>query len=82
MRNESLSQLLGHATHFPVYRLKWGAKSKTSDGLGTLERRMEGCIKDEGQVPPKADSKEMRELLYFMAYMSNGMKIDGPDIRK
>ena len=43
---------------------------------------MEGCIKDEGQVPPKADSKEMRELLYFMAYMSNGMKIDGPDIRK
>ncbi|OPX26846.1 MAG: sulfur oxidation c-type cytochrome SoxA [Campylobacteraceae bacterium 4484_166] len=82
VRNESLSQLLGHTTHFPVYRLKWGAKSKTSDGLGTLERRMAGCIKDEGQVPPKADSKEMKELLYFMAYMSNGMKIDGPDIRK
>lgn len=75
VRNEKLSQLLGQTTHFPVHRLKW-------DGLGTLERRMAGCIKDEGQVPPKADSKEMRELLYFMAYMSNGMKIDGPDIRK
>ena len=25
VRNESLSQLLGHSTHFPVYRLKWGA---------------------------------------------------------
>lgn len=75
VRNEKLSQLLGQTTHFPVHRLKW-------DGLGTLERRMAGCIKDEGQVPPKADSQEMKELLYFMAYMSNGMKVDGPDIRK
>jgi hypothetical protein len=24
----------------------------------------------------------MKELLYFMAYMSNGMAVDGPDIRK
>ena len=75
VRNESLSQLLGHTTHFPVYRLKW-------QGLGTLERRMEGCVKDQGQNPPKPSSKEMRELLYFMAYMSNEMPIDGPDIRK
>jgi sulfur-oxidizing protein SoxA len=75
VRNEKLSQLLGQTTHFPVHRLKW-------DGLGTLERRMAGCIKDEGQVPPKSNSAQMRELLYFMAYMSNGMKIDGPDIRK
>jgi sulfur-oxidizing protein SoxA len=75
VRNESLSQLLGHTTHFPVYRLKW-------QGLGTLERRMEGCIKDQGQNPPKPSSKEMKELLYFMAYMSNEMPVDGPDIRK
>jgi len=82
VRNESLSQLLGHTTHFPVYRLKWGAKDKNSDGLGTLERRMQGCIKDQGQNPPKPSSKEMKELLYFMAYMSNEMPVDGPDIRK
>jgi sulfur-oxidizing protein SoxA len=75
VRNESLSQLLGHTTHFPVYRLKW-------QDLGTLERRMEGCVKDQGQNPPKTNSVEMKELLYFMAYMSNGMKIDGPDLRK
>ena len=75
VRNEKLSQLLGQTTHFPVYRLKW-------NGLGTLERRMSGCIKDEGQVPPTDTSKSMTELLYFMAYMSNGMNIDGPDIRK
>lgn len=75
VRNESLSQLLGHTTHFPVYRLKW-------QGLGTLERRMEGCVKDQGQNPPKPNSKDMKELLYFMAYMSNEMPVDGPDIRK
>lgn len=82
VRNESLSQLLGHTTHFPVYRLKWGAADKNQDGLGTLERRMAGCIKDQGQNPPKTNSKEMKELLYFMSYMSNEMPVDGPDIRK
>ncbi|WP_044418685.1 sulfur oxidation c-type cytochrome SoxA [Halarcobacter anaerophilus] len=82
VRNESLSPFLGQVTHFPVYRLKWGAADANNDGLGTLERRMSGCVKDQGQVPPKYDAKEMKELLFFMAYMSNGMKIDGPDIRK
>ena len=82
VRNESLSQLLGHTTHFPVYRLKWAAADKNNDGLGTLERRMAGCVKDQGQNPPKATSQEMKELLYFMAYMSNEMPVDGPDFRK
>jgi len=81
VRNESLSQFAGQTTHFPVYRLKWG-KDKVEDGMGTLERRMAGCVKDQGQVPPKTNSKEMKELLYFMAYMSNGMNVDGPDVRK
>lgn len=81
VRNESMSQLLGHTTHFPVFRLKWG-KDKAANGLGTLERRMNGCNKDQGENAHKTDSKWMKELLYFMAYMSNGMNIDGPDIRK
>jgi sulfur-oxidizing protein SoxA len=75
VRREVLSPLYGAVTHFPVYRLKWG-------GLGSLERRMSGCIKDTGQQPPKNNSKDMRNLLYFMSYMSNGLKIDGPDVRK
>ena len=75
VRNEYMSPLLGHTTHFPVYRLKW-------QGLGTLERRMSGCNKDQGENPHKADSRWMKELLYFMAYMSNGLPVDGPDIRK
>lgn len=75
VRAEYMSPLLGQTTHFPVYRLKW-------EGLGTLERRLKGCNKDQGEKPHKPDSKWMKELIYFMAYMSNGMKIDGPDIRK
>ncbi len=81
VRNESMSQLLGHTTHFPVFRLKWG-KDVVANGLGTLERRMTGCNKDQGEKPHKAGSQWMKELLYFMSYMSNGMNIDGPDIRK
>jgi sulfur-oxidizing protein SoxA len=75
VRNEYMSPLLGHTTHFPVYRLKW-------QGLGTLERRIEGCNKDEGENPHKPGSQWMSEVLYFMAYMSNEMPIDGPAIRK
>jgi len=75
VRNEKLSTLTGQITQFPVHRLKWG-------DLGTLERRLSGCVVDQGQVPPKDESTQMKQLIYFMAYMSNGMAIDGPDIRK
>ncbi len=75
VRAEYMSPLLGHTTHFPVFRLKW-------NGLGTLERRIKGCNKDEGENPHKPGSKWMSEVLYFMGYMSNGMAIDGPDIRR
>jgi len=75
VRNEYMSPLLGQTTHFPVYRLKW-------EGLGTLERRLKGCNKDQGENPHKPGSKWMNELAYFMAYMSNGMPVDGPDVRK
>jgi len=75
VRRELLSPLVGHTTHFPVYRLKW-------QGLGTLERRIKGCEKNQGENPHKPGSQWMNEMIYFMAYMSNGLPVDGPDIRK
>jgi len=75
VRREYLSPLLGATTHFPVYRLKW-------QGLGTLERRIEGCEKNQGENPHKPGTPWVSEMLYFMAYMSNGLPVDGPDIRK
>ncbi|HKM19281.1 MAG TPA: sulfur oxidation c-type cytochrome SoxA [Aliarcobacter sp.] len=75
VRNEVLSPLLGQVTHFPIVRLRWAE-------IGTVERRLSGCVVDQGQVPPKDESQTMIELLYFLAYMSNDMPVDGPDVRK
>ena len=50
--------------------------------METVERRLSGCVVDQGQVPPKDESQTMIELLYFLAYMSNDMPVDGPDVRK
>ena len=75
IRAEALSPILGATTHMPVYRLKWG-------GLGTLQRRLAGCVKQTGSQKPKLQSRELKELEYFITYMSNGMKLNGPDTRK
>jgi len=75
VRTEFLSPLLGAVTNYPVYRIKWKS-------LGTLHRRIQGCHRDQGNVKLKRQSKRLKELEYFMTYMSNGMKYDGPDIRK
>ncbi len=75
VRADLLSPALGHLTHFPVYRSKWG-------GLGTTHRRYGGCNKQVRAKPYKAQSAEYRALEYFHTYMSNGLVINGPGARK
>ena len=75
IRAELLSPSLGHTTHFPVYRSKWG-------GMGTLHRRFAGCNKQVRAKPFKAQSSEYRNLEYFLTYMSNGIEANGPGARK
>ena len=75
VRADLLSPALGHLTHFPVYRSKWG-------GLGTTHRRYGGCNKQVRAKPYKAQSEEYRALEYFHTYMSNGLAINGPGARK
>jgi len=75
IRQEALSPILGAVSHFPVYRIKWG-------GFGTLQKRLAGCVKDTGSEKPKLQSKALKELEYFVTYMSNGLKYNGPDTRK
>jgi len=74
-RAELLSPALGQPTHFPVYRSKWG-------GLGTLQRRYEGCNKQVRARPFKLQGEEYRALEYFHTYMSNGLEVNGPGARK
>jgi sulfur-oxidizing protein SoxA len=75
VRLQYLSQTLGHVTHFPVYRTGKGK-------LFTLEGRLGGCNRNMGEKPHKASSDWSSDVLYFMAYMSNGMDLSGPDVRR
>jgi sulfur-oxidizing protein SoxA len=75
LRTEILSPALGHTTHWPVYRSKWGE-------MGTLHRRFDGCNKQVRARPFEAQGEEYRNLEYFMTYMNNGLVLNGPGARK
>ena len=75
IRADILSPALGHLTHFPVYRSKWG-------GLGTVHRRYGGCNEQVRAKAYPAQSEEYRDLEYFHTYMSNGLAVNGPGARK
>lgn len=75
VRAEKLSPTLGQATHFPVFRIK-------QQRILTMQERLSGCWRDTGTEPPKRGSQELKELEYFLYYMSNGFELNGPDTRK
>ena len=75
IRTEVLSPALGHTTHFPVYRSKWG-------DMGTLHRRFTGCNKQVRAKPFDAQGEEYRNLEYFITFLSNDLPLNGPGARK
>jgi sulfur-oxidizing protein SoxA len=75
LRTEILSPGLGHVTHFPVYRSKWGE-------MGTLHRRFKGCNEQVRAKAFEPQGEEYRNLEYFMTYMNNGLELNGPGARK
>jgi sulfur-oxidizing protein SoxA len=75
LRANILSPAFGHPTHFPVYRSSWG-------DLGTLHRRFVGCNEQVRAKPFKEQSREYRDLEYFLTYMSNGLTWNGPGARE
>ncbi|MCW8831065.1 MAG: sulfur oxidation c-type cytochrome SoxA [Gammaproteobacteria bacterium] len=82
IRADILSPALGHPSGFPVYRNKWASSSPEGDGMGTLHRRFAGCNNQVRAKPFKAQSDEYKALEYFLTYMSNGLEINGPSLRK
>lgn len=74
-RSDILSPLVGHVSHFPVWRGKW-------NDLGTLQRRYEGCHKNMRAAPLKVQGEDYNNLEFFSAYMSNGLEINGPSYRQ
>lgn len=77
LRAEILSPELGHTTHFPVYRSnpEWG-------DLGTLHRRYMGCNSQVRAKPLAPQSESYRDLEFFETYISNGLPVNGPAVRK
>jgi len=75
LREQTLAPLLGVVNHYPVYGLSWGA-------LGTLQQRFVGCLEQVRAEPPEPQSREFRELEYFLAVMSNGLPMIGAGIHR
>ncbi len=75
LRADRLSTTLGQATHWPVYRAKWGE-------IGTLQNRITECNSQVFAKPLEAQSLEYRNLEYFLTYMSNGLELNGPATRR
>lgn len=64
----------GHATGYPIYRLEW-------QGMGTLGRRLRGCMTGVRAEPYAAGSAEMTELELHLARRAMGMAWEGPAVR-
>lgn len=75
IRADRLGASLGHPTHFPVYRSKTG-------GMVSLHQRFSGCVRDVRAKPFALQSREFRNLEYFLTFMSNGLGVNGPGARK
>ena len=75
LRAELLSPALGHSSHWPSYRLKWGE-------MGTLHRRFIGCHRQIRAKIPTAQSVELRNLEYYLSFISNGLLLNAPSTRK
>ncbi len=75
LRADRLSTTLGQATHWPVYRSKWGE-------IGTIQKRFAECNSQVWAKPLEAQSVEYRNLEYFLSYISNGLELNGPASRR
>ncbi len=64
----------GHATGYPIYRLEW-------QGMGSLERRIRGCMTGVRAQPFASGSADMTALEVYLAYRSMGMPVETPAVR-
>ncbi len=64
----------GHATGYPIYRLEWQA-------LGSLSRRLRGCMTGVRAQPLEPGSVELVELELHLAARAVGMPVETPAVR-
>jgi len=64
----------GHATGYPIYRLEW-------QGMGSLWRRVRGCMAGVRAEPFAAGSVEFTQLEAYLANRAAGMAVETPGVR-
>ena len=64
----------GHPTGYPVYRLEW-------QGLGSLHRRLRGCLTGVRAEPFPPGAPELVELELHLAARAAGMPVETPAVR-
>ncbi|MES2688502.1 MAG: sulfur oxidation c-type cytochrome SoxA [Pseudomonadota bacterium] len=63
-----------HPTGYPVYRLEWQA-------LGSLQRRVRGCMSGVRAEPYAYDAQELVELELYLTARARGMAMETPGVR-
>ena len=64
----------GHATGYPTYRLEW-------QGLGSLQRRLRGCVVGVRAEPFAPDAPEWLALEAYLAQRAAGLLVETPAVR-
>ena len=64
----------GHPTGYPLYRLEW-------QSLGSLQRRLRGCIFGVRAQPYDFGAPELVELELYLMTRAAGMAIEAPAVR-
>ncbi len=63
-----------HPTGYPIYRLEW-------QGLGSLQRRLRGCMSGVRAEPFAFGSPELVELELYLMQRAAGMALETPAVR-
>lgn len=74
LRTELLSPIIGHTTHWPVFR--------QGTELWTLHRRYAFCDQQVRHVSQDFGSEDYNNLEYFHSYLSNGLPLKSAVFRK
>jgi len=64
----------GHPTGYPIYRLEW-------QGVGSLQRRIRGCLVGVRAEPLAADGEEATALEIYLMSRAAGMPLETPAVR-
>ena len=64
----------GHPTGYPLYRLEW-------QSLGSLERRLRGCLTGIRAEPYDYGAPELVDLELFLMWRARGMTFEAPAVR-